>query len=729
MAFPTVPTVAAGRVLSNNQADTTATRTFPSLTGLTKNSGDLLIAIVVAYQSSATANAVWSGWTAGWTEFLDQSTTTGMAIGAAYKWSTGSETGTISVTQAATITGHASMMLLSIPGAHATTPPEGGAIANGTTAAADPAAFDPAGWAAEDTLWIAVGASGETSGTGSWTGVTAAPTNYTDFASSATADTSTVGQSMAAVAFRQLNAASENVGVFTVDLSNARNSALLIAVRPAPVTILDSPGLELSSFGSFAGVASVDTINYVRVSLTHHVAATGSAPTYQLWDGTTAQIGTTQTGTTGTSDHTDTHDFTGVTFSQLSTLRVRVFGHAPTTIAESVDSVALTVNFTSHHADAGLASGTSTAYTSTSLVSPGAQQPSGTGTANSTTSLVSTGPGTASATGTANDATVSTTSSGSTNALASVAAATGTAYNPTSTVATGSPTATATGTSPSATPAVKPGPPTASGTGTAFFDTTGGSVSLDLIADSAVSATGTAYNATVSTGSFINAQAQIATGTGVANGAAGQVKPTAGQAAATGAVTAADGNPAPTAGQAAAIGTVQTSSQRVALGAPTVTATGSAFNALISTGSQTFAQAALATATGVAFGTAQRVATNPTLATGTGAVQAQRTTVTPRVATVTGTGIAFAPAALPVSTATAGLAQAVGTAYDPTTTKASTAFAGLATGTGVAYDITTSLILPGVGVRGGRAHVLHYSGGAHVLHPSAPGNAHILEEA
>jgi len=53
VTFPTIPTVAATRVVTGVQANTTATRTFPNLSGLTKNSGDLLIAIVVGYQSSA----------------------------------------------------------------------------------------------------------------------------------------------------------------------------------------------------------------------------------------------------------------------------------------------------------------------------------------------------------------------------------------------------------------------------------------------------------------------------------------------------------------------------------------------------------------------------------------------------------------------------------------------------------------------------------------------------
>ena len=143
MAFPTTPTVAGGQILFVNQANATATRTFPDLTGLTKNSGDLLIAIVVGYQSSA-ASGYFSGWTAGWTEFGDFGTSTTMCIGAAYKWSTGSETGTIAVTQVATITGHASMVLLAIPGTHATTPPEAGSYASSTAGTANRSALTPA---------------------------------------------------------------------------------------------------------------------------------------------------------------------------------------------------------------------------------------------------------------------------------------------------------------------------------------------------------------------------------------------------------------------------------------------------------------------------------------------------------------------------------------------------------------------------------------------------------
>lgn len=249
MAFPTVPTVANGRMLTNNQADTVATRTFPSLSSLTKNAGDRLIAIIAVYQSSAAAGAVFSGWGGGFTEIADRGgTTANMSIGVAEKISTGSETGTFTVTQAATIVGHASMILMSIPGAHPSTASEVSPIVHGTAAAADPASFDPAGWGAEDTLWIAVGANGETSATGSWTAMNGAPTNYTDYQGTNPPDSSIVGQSGLAVAFRQLNASAEDVGPFTLDTSNARNSALVIAVRPdaAPVPVAGSESFALS---------------------------------------------------------------------------------------------------------------------------------------------------------------------------------------------------------------------------------------------------------------------------------------------------------------------------------------------------------------------------------------------------------------------------------------------------------------------------------------------------
>ena len=254
MTFPTIPTAGASRILSVNQANTTATRTFPNLSSLTKNSGDLLIAIVFCYQTGTGTNAAFSSWGGSFTEFHDSATSTTMAIGCAYKWSTGSETGTFSVTQAGAVTGHAAMILLSIPGAHLSTPPEAGGRASGVNSTAQPGALNPAGWDVEDTLWITVGGSGETATTGSFTGMAASdPTNYTDnFVTGVTGDV--VGGVEGKVAFRQLAAASETPPTFSNDTSNARWGALTIAVRPAPSAVTGAAVATLGGTATAAGI-------------------------------------------------------------------------------------------------------------------------------------------------------------------------------------------------------------------------------------------------------------------------------------------------------------------------------------------------------------------------------------------------------------------------------------------------------------------------------------------
>lgn len=301
MTFPTIPTVAAGRVLSSVQADTSTTRTFPSLTGLTKNAGDLLIAICVAYQTGTGTNAAFSGWGGGFTEFHDSATTTTLAMGAAYKWSTGSETGTFTVTQAGAVTGHAVFILLSIPGAHQSTPPEAGGRASGTAGTSSPASFDPSGWATEDTLWINVAGNGETATAGSWTGVASTnPTNYTDaVATSLSGDA--IGTLNAAVAFRQLAASSEDAPAFTHDTSNVRDGAFIIAVRPAA---LAAPTARTLAASIIAGPTqqlltwNVDTGANPAPTYTLEVSTTSAVAGFSAWGGFTA-LSTTSGHVTG----------------------------------------------------------------------------------------------------------------------------------------------------------------------------------------------------------------------------------------------------------------------------------------------------------------------------------------------------------------------------------------------------------------------------------------------
>jgi hypothetical protein len=114
----------------------------------------------------------------------------------------------------------------------------------------------------------------------------------------------------------------------------------------------DSPQLEASGFGTFSGVGSGDTINSVTATVNQwQSSASFAAPTYQLWDGTSGQIGSDVTGTVSTStSNTDSPSWTGVTYSQLATLRLRITAHsgsAASGATQSVDWVALTVNYTS----------------------------------------------------------------------------------------------------------------------------------------------------------------------------------------------------------------------------------------------------------------------------------------------------------------------------------------------------------------------------------------------
>lgn len=263
MAFPTIPT--GGRVITGVQANATSPRTFPNLSGLTKNPGDLLIAIIYCYQSSLTS-AIFSSWGGGFTEIRDVGVASQHCVGIAYKISDGTETGTFTVAQAGTITGHAAMIVMSIPGAHASAAPEVlAALATGTAANADPGALNPS-WGADDTLWITARANGETATGGTFTGLGAAPTNYGNAVQTGISG-DVVGGIEAGVSFRQLNAASEDVGAGTADVSNARNASIVIAVRPITATTVSS------SFTANAVIRKTQTATLTADAVLRAIAA------------------------------------------------------------------------------------------------------------------------------------------------------------------------------------------------------------------------------------------------------------------------------------------------------------------------------------------------------------------------------------------------------------------------------------------------------------------------
>ena len=230
MAFPTIPTSAGGRVLSQLATSPSGTHTSPSLSSLTKNAGDLLIAIVSIYDGNST-NAEFSSWGGSFTEFGDFAGTTDLSIGVAYKWSTGSETGTFTVTSADTSTNDSCFILLSIAGAHASTPPEAGGYAVGTNSNADSGSLNPSGWDVEDTLWISAVGIGETSTAGAFQGIIGGPSGWSDLYESGISEDA-VGGIEGGVAFLQSAVASVDPPAFNTDTSNARWGAITIAVRP-----------------------------------------------------------------------------------------------------------------------------------------------------------------------------------------------------------------------------------------------------------------------------------------------------------------------------------------------------------------------------------------------------------------------------------------------------------------------------------------------------------------
>jgi hypothetical protein len=110
-----------------------------------------------------------------------------------------------------------------------------------------------------------------------------------------------------------------------------------------------SPALTVSGFGAFSQVPPNAVILAVIANITQNASNAGiGPPLYQLWDGVTGPIGSSQAGTFGTSPHVDSIVFTGVTYSQLPTLQLRVYGtSAPGNSGATlgVDAVSLSVEW------------------------------------------------------------------------------------------------------------------------------------------------------------------------------------------------------------------------------------------------------------------------------------------------------------------------------------------------------------------------------------------------
>ena len=111
-----------------------------------------------------------------------------------------------------------------------------------------------------------------------------------------------------------------------------------------------SPALEAYDFGPFPQIPANSAITSVTVVISEWASGAGMAgTTFQLWDGiANTQIGSNQTGNASTSPaNLDTAVFTGVSYSQLAGLRVRIYANALASgVTEMTATVSLVVTFT-----------------------------------------------------------------------------------------------------------------------------------------------------------------------------------------------------------------------------------------------------------------------------------------------------------------------------------------------------------------------------------------------
>ncbi|MDB5540514.1 MAG: Phage protein [Devosia sp.] len=206
----TFPVVAA----TNSNGPTTAAVTTHAASlpaGIT--AGDLLIVIGQGNPSTARTHSA-----SGWTILYDSNSTTDTFF-VAYKVASGSEGA--SVTFTASGNGSYCVNSFRITGYQGVPEIASALIASTTTA--DPPSLTPS-WGSVNTLWIASGGKRSTT-----TGVASYPTNYSS--NQLLAGTSAQTAQLAS-ATRNLQAASEDPGVFTFNAST-NGAAVTIAVRPA----------------------------------------------------------------------------------------------------------------------------------------------------------------------------------------------------------------------------------------------------------------------------------------------------------------------------------------------------------------------------------------------------------------------------------------------------------------------------------------------------------------
>jgi hypothetical protein len=249
------PAVATTNTSTTTTAGTSHTLNLPS--GI--SSGDTLIAMLSGFYGSG-STPVDISWPSGWTEFFEQDATTStlhLAVAGAWRKADGTEGSSITVTtNLSVLAAHHSYR---ITGAADPTvlPPEAATIGyTDTSATIDPPSLSPTG-GAKDYLWLAVAGyrrSGRT--------MTGTPTNYTNLLDVNSGGT-TAGTRLGSMR-RQLNAASDDPGAFTLSGTSERRVGVTIAVHPAASVDIQVTVSHTAADGSGATTivtSSTTTIN------------------------------------------------------------------------------------------------------------------------------------------------------------------------------------------------------------------------------------------------------------------------------------------------------------------------------------------------------------------------------------------------------------------------------------------------------------------------------------
>jgi len=238
------PAVAATNTSVNNTNGTSHTVNLPS--GI--SSGNLLI-VIFGFRGGTNQTITWPS---GYASFFRADQSTNVGVAAAYRQADGTEGTTITVTTSANArTSHNSYRITGAADPAVRAPES--INSNGNNANPNPASLTPTG-GAKDFLWIAL----EVNNAGTTT-ITGWPTSYTGgIQANGSSQNSTTGS-----AVRQLNAASEDPGTFTISSSIAWAAGTLV-VHPAASVDIQVTVSHTASDGSGATTivtSSTTTIN------------------------------------------------------------------------------------------------------------------------------------------------------------------------------------------------------------------------------------------------------------------------------------------------------------------------------------------------------------------------------------------------------------------------------------------------------------------------------------